>query len=69
MQIKILILTALVLLIPEVAYSYIGPGVALSTLLMVLGVIGSIILGIFAVLYYPVKRLIKKIRSKKNKKK
>lgn len=69
MRSKFLILTTLVLLIPEIAYSYIGPGVALSTLLMVLGVIGSIFLAIFAVLYYPIKRLIKKIRTKKNKKK
>ena len=44
------------------AYAYIGPGVGLGAVGIVLGVIGSIILGIVSVLWYPLKRLIRRIR-------
>lgn len=45
--------------------AYIGPGLGAGAVAAVLGVIGSIFLGIFAVLWYPIKRIIKK--TKKNK--
>ena len=51
--------------IPQMALSYIGPGMAISTVLIVLGVVGSLLLGVLSVIYYPVKRLIKKTRYKK----
>lgn len=44
------------------AYAYIGPGVGLGAIGIVLGVIGSIVLGIFSVLWYPLKRLFRRIR-------
>lgn len=44
------------------AHAYIGPGVGLGAIGVALGVVGSIILGIFSVLWYPFKRLIRRLR-------
>lgn len=53
------------LLVPSPAFAYLGPGVAAGAVASVLGVLGSIVLGIFAVIYYPIKRVLK--RRKKSK--
>jgi hypothetical protein len=53
------------LLAPAPAFAYIGPGVAAGAVASVLGVIGSILLGIFSVIYYPIKRLFKKRKNAK----
>ena len=51
------------LLIPSPAFAYIGPGVAAGAIASALGVIGSIFLGIFAVIYYPIKRVLKRRKN------
>jgi hypothetical protein len=48
------------LFVPLNAYAYIGPGLGGGTIGAILGVIGSVFLAIFAVVYYPIKRLLKK---------
>ena len=45
------------------AQAYIGPGMGAGTLAVVLGILASIVLAFFAVLWYPVKRLIKRFRT------
>jgi len=50
-----------ILLFPLNVYAYLGPGLGAGTIGAILGVIASVFLGIFAVLYYPIKRLLKKI--------
>lgn len=50
---------AVIVLQPLAAQAYIGPGVGAGALTAVLGVLGSIVLAIFAVIYYPIKRLLK----------
>ena len=45
------------------AYAYIGPGLGAGTIGVILGILASIILGIFAVVWYPLKRLLKKIKK------
>lgn len=42
------------------AYAYIGPGIGAGTLAVVVGILGSIALAIFAILWYPIKRIMKK---------
>lgn len=55
-----LLIAALVLAMqPGAALAYIGPGVGLGAIGAVIGVIGSVFLAIFAVVWYPVKRLLK----------
>ncbi len=48
------------LLLPNPAMAYIGPGVGAGAIGAVLGVIGSIFLGLFAILWYPIKRVLKR---------
>jgi hypothetical protein len=66
---KQVLLGLLILLCPLVAYAYIGPGLGLGTIGVVLGTLGAIILAIFAILWYPLKRLIRRKRSNKESKK
>ena len=51
------------LLAPAPAWAYIGPGLGAGAVATVLAVLGSILLGIFSVIYYPIKRLLKKLRN------
>ena len=51
-----------------IAHAYLGPGLGVGAIAAALGVIGSIVLALLAVLYYPIKRLIKKKRGGKNQK-
>lgn len=48
------------MVIPAQAFAYIGPGLGAGAISAVLGVLGSIFLGLFAIIWYPIKRLMKK---------
>jgi len=50
-------------LVPGFAQAYIGPGVGVGAIAAALGVLGAIALALFAVIYYPVKRLLKGRKS------
>jgi hypothetical protein len=52
-----------VLLMTGTAQAYIGPGAAAGTITTVLGIIASIFMAFVAVLWYPVKRLFKRLKS------
>lgn len=54
------------LLVSGPALAYIGPGMSGGVIAAVLGIIGSIFLALFGVLYYPIKRLIRKNRKQKS---
>lgn len=58
----------IIVLYSPYAYAYIGPGMGVGVIIAALGVFGAILLGIFGILYYPIKRLIKKIKNKNTKK-
>ena len=47
------------------SYSYIGPGMGGGVIIAMIGFIAAILLGIWGVLYYPIKRAIKKRKDKK----
>ena len=51
------------LLAPTPAFAYIGPGLGAGAVATVLAVLGSILLGIFSVIYYPIKRMMRKRRN------
>ena len=57
------VLIVFLLLCPLTAYAYIGPGLGLGAIGAVLGILGAIILGMFAILYYPVKRYFKRRKN------
>lgn len=47
------------------AYAYLGPGLGLGSIGVVFGLIGSILLGIVSVVWYPIKRLVRRLRRKR----
>lgn len=44
------------------AHAYLGPGLGLGAIAASLGVMGSILLGLLSVLWYPVKRFARRLR-------
>jgi hypothetical protein len=63
----LLFATLILALQPIAAMAYIGPGVGAGAIAAVLGVLGSIVLAIVAVLYYPIKRMLKGRKAKTSK--
>ena len=53
------------LLISAPCFAYIGPGMSGGIIVAVLGFFAAILLGIWGILYYPIKRAIKKRKFKK----
>lgn len=51
------------LLVHTNASAYIGPGLGAGVVSVILGLLASILLAIFAIFWYPIKRLIKKLRG------
>lgn len=52
------------LLLPSAALAYIGPGVGAGAIAAVVGVIGSVLLAIVAVIYYPIKRMLRRRKGR-----
>ena len=52
------------ILAPAFAHAYIGPGLGAGAIASVLGVLGAIFLALFAVIWYPIKRMRKNRRAK-----
>ncbi len=55
---KINLIIAL-LIISSPVFAYIGPGIGGGVIAGVLGVIGAVLLALFGILYYPIKRMLK----------
>jgi len=65
MQLNLLRIAALLALVsPAVAHAYTGPGLGLGAVGVALGLIGSLLLGIASIVWYPVKRLVRRVRGK-----
>lgn len=45
-------------------FAYLGPGMGGGIIAGVLGVVGAILLAIFGILYYPIKRMLKNRKKK-----
>lgn len=59
------VLAGTLLVYPVVGAAYVGPGLGVGTIGVILGVIGSILLAVFAVIWYPFKRLMRRRRQKR----
>lgn len=62
----LLSLLVMMLAVPEWAEAYIGPGAGISAIGTVVALIGAILLAIVGFVWYPIKRLLSKIRKKHN---
>jgi len=62
MPVRLLLALALIAL-PSLAHAYIGPGLGAGAIAAVLGILGSIFLALFAVIYYPIKRMRRNRRA------
>lgn len=61
---RLFLLTFLaLLLVAAPAMAYVGPGAGLGGIGALLGMIGAAILGFLGILWYPIKRMIKKSRG------
>ena len=56
-------LALLALLLAGPAQAYIGPGLGAGTLGVILGLVGSVLIAVFAFFWYPIKRTVKKWTS------
>jgi hypothetical protein len=45
--------------------NYLGPGLGSGVITAVLGFLASIFLALFAIIWYPIKKLIEKLKNKK----
>lgn len=61
----ILIAVAVYFALLAPANAYIGPGMGAGAVAVVVGIVGAIFLAIFAVLFYPIRRLLKKLKAPK----
>ena len=59
LEMKKIILIIALLSISSPAFAYIGPGMGGGVIAGVLGVIGAVLLALFGILYYPIKRILK----------
>ena len=54
-------LTTLLLLIASApSYSYIGPGIGGGTVAIILGLLSTVVVALFAIVWYPIKKLAKR---------
>lgn len=53
------LLTCLLLILPQAAFAYVGPGAGITAIGAVLALIGGLILAVFGFVWYPIKRLFR----------
>ena len=63
------LVTFFTFIIPSLAHAYLGPGVGGGVIVATIGVIVAIFAGIFGILWFPIKRFLKKRKDAKQEKK
>jgi hypothetical protein len=56
-------LTLTVVSLPTTAHAYIGPGLGLGVIGMVLALIFSVFLAVLAIVWYPIKRILRRSKN------
>ena len=59
------ILSLFLIFIPMPLYAYIGPGMGGGVIAIVIGFFAAIFLALWGILYYPIKRALKRRKDKK----
>ena len=63
---KLFLVAAVILLFPGTASAYIGPGIGVGTIGVMLGLLVSVFLAFAAVIWHPVKQLFKRKKKGEN---
>ena len=63
---KTALFLVLIIIFPNYANAYIGPGLGAGTIGVILGIVGSLFIALFAIIWYPLKRLFKKKKESKH---
>jgi hypothetical protein len=58
-----LFVASILLLNPGASHAYLGPGLGAGAAAVALGLIGSVLLALFALLWYPIKKLVRRFRK------
>lgn len=51
---------------PNPVFAYVGPGMGGGMIAAILGIVGAIFLALFGIIYYPVKRALKRRKKENN---
>ncbi|MEX5730104.1 hypothetical protein Ga0609869_003457 [Rhodovulum iodosum] len=60
---RLIPLVAALALMPAAAHAYIGPGMGLGVIASVLGVVAAFFMALIGLLWFPLKRLVKRRRA------
>ena len=60
---KLLLLTGFFLALSQPAFAYIGPGAGISVLGGLLGILTTIIIAMGAILFWPIRKMLKKKKA------
>ncbi len=58
------VLTASLIAYPTVGLTYVGPGLGAGALALILGILESILLALFTIFWYPLKRILQRWKQK-----
>ncbi len=59
----LIIATLCVLAAPGTSFAYVGPGLGAGAIGAVVGVIGAVLLALFSIVYYPIKRVMRRRKT------
>mgnify|MGYP001461256798 CR=1 FL=1 len=57
---RAILLAALLAVCAGPAHAYVGPGLGAGAIGALVGVVGAVLLAVFAVVYYPIKRMLRR---------
>ena len=66
-MLKIILIFFYFILISNPSYAYLGPGVGGGVIAATIGIIVAIFVALFGIIWFPLKRLIKKIKTNQDK--
>lgn len=58
--IVLILLLFLILMVPSTTLAYIGPGAGISVLGSLLGILGTIVIAVSAILFWPIRKVIRR---------
>ncbi|WP_207787957.1 hypothetical protein [Candidatus Thiosymbion oneisti] len=59
------VLIASLIVYPTVGLTYVGPGLGVGALALILGILGSVLLALFTIFWYPLKRMLQRWKQKR----